>query len=108
MIIHIEKENQDLPLCLCYQDYNGEFHPLVVTTDHFTCNMIHYVKIQELPKGCAAIAVLTKYNSVPDLSILINGPMQNAGFLSRNRYVVVPPNHGVNPNDNYVLSARVK
>ena len=108
MIIHIEKENQDLPLYLCYQDYSGEFHSLVVTNDCFTSNPIHYVRITELPKGCVAIAVLTKHNSVPDLSIAINVPMQNAGFLSRNLYVVVPPNHGVSPNDNYILSVRVK
>ena len=108
MIIHIEKENQDLPLYLCYQDYDGKFHALAVTLDQFTDQLIYYVKIQELPKGCAAIAVLTKHNSVPDLSIAINVPMQNAGFLSRNLYVVVPPNHGVSSNDNYILSVRVK
>lgn len=108
MIIHIEKENLDLPLYLCYQDYSGEFHPLVVTNDCFTSNAISYVKIQELPKGCVAIAVLTKHNSVPDLSIILNVPMLNAGFLSRNLYVVVPPNHGVSSNDNYILSGCVK
>lgn len=108
MIIHIEKENQDLPLYLCYQDYNGEFHPLVVTADGLTSNVINYLRIQELPRGCVAITALTKHNSVPDLSIAINVPMQNEGFLSRNLYVVVPPNHGVSSNDNYILSVRVK
>ena len=108
MIIHIEKENQDLPLYLCYQDYDGEFHPLVVTADGLTSNVINYLRIQELPKDCAAIVLLNTHYRLPSLSLVINEPMQKAGFLSRNVYVIVPTNHGVNPNDNYILSVRVK
>lgn len=108
MIIHIEKENQDLPLYLCYQDYDGKFHALAVTLDQFTDQLIYYVKIQELPKDCAAIVLLNTHYRLPSLSLVINEPMQKAGFLSRNAYVIVPTNHGVSPNDNYILSVRVK
>ena len=108
MIIHIEKENQDLPLFLCYQDYDGKFHQLALTVDQFTDQLIYYVKIQELPGDCASIVLLDTRYRVPNLSIAINEPMQKAGFLSRNLYVVVPNNHCVSPNDNYILSVRVK